>query len=59
MNEFKKLIFPKTMMQDGILFIWVEKEHIMDVVKFLEEQEFYYVENVCYIMLDDTMKDGK
>ena len=37
MNEFKKLIFPKTMMQDGILFIWVEKEYIMDVVKFLEE----------------------
>ena len=46
-------------MQDGIIFIWVEKEYIMDVCKFLEGQEFYYVENMCWVMLDETMKEGK
>lgn len=59
MKEFSKLIIPKTIMQDGILFVWVEKEYIMDVCKFLENQEFYYVENVCWIMLDETMREGK
>ena len=36
MEEFSQLVIPKTVMQDGILFIWVEKEYIMDVCKFLE-----------------------
>jgi len=36
MEEFSQLVIPKSVMQDGILFIWVEKEYIMDVVKFLE-----------------------
>ncbi len=58
MEEFSKLVIPKSVMQDGILFIWVEKEYIMDVVMFLEGQDFYYVENMCWVMLDESMKDG-
>lgn len=59
MDDFSKLVIPKSVMQDGILFIWVEKEYIMEVANFLEEQDFYYVENMCWVMLDETMKDGK
>ena len=58
MEEFSKLVIPKSVMQDGILFIWVEKEYIMDVVMFLEGQEFYYVENMCWVMLNESMKEG-
>jgi hypothetical protein len=58
MDQFSKLIIPKSIMQDGIIFIWVEKEYIMDVCKFLEDQEFYYVENMCWVMLDENMKEG-
>lgn len=43
-------------MKDGLLFIWVEKEYISDIIKCLEEQDFFYVENVCYVMLDQTKK---
>lgn len=59
MKEFSQLVIPKSVMQDGILFIWVEKEYIMDVVKFLESQDFYYVENMCWVMLDEKMKEGR
>ncbi len=59
MEQFSELLIPKSVMQDGILFIWVEKEYIMDVCKFLEGQEFYYVENMCWVMLDESMKAGK
>jgi hypothetical protein len=46
-------------MKDGLLFIWVEKEIIADLIKCFEEQDFFYVENVCYIMLDQNKKQGK
>lgn len=52
MKEFSKLVIPKQLIEDGILFIWVEKEYIMDVCKFLEDQNFFYIENMCWIMLD-------
>lgn len=58
MEQFQQLIIPKSVMVDGILFIWVEKEYIMEVCKFLEGQEFYYVENMCWVMLNEEMKDG-
>lgn len=58
-EDFKKLTIPKSVMTDGILFIWVEKEYIMEVCKFLENQEFFYVENMCWVMLNENMKEGK
>lgn len=43
-------------MKDGLVFIWVEKEVIFDLIKCFEEQDFFYVENVCYVMLDQNKK---
>eukprot|EP00347_Sterkiella_histriomuscorum_P002955 403366155 len=57
MKEFSKLVFPQSLVYDGILFIWVEKEYIMDVCKFLEDQNFFYIENMCWIMLDENMRE--
>lgn len=45
-------------MKDGMLFVWVEKEYIRDVCIFFESQNFYYVENMCWVMLDQDMKKG-
>lgn len=39
-------------MKDGLVFIWVEKEFISDIIKVFEAGDFFYVENVCYVMLD-------
>lgn len=38
------------------MFIWVEKEHICDIIKAFEAQDFFYVESVCYVMLDQFQK---
>lgn len=46
-------------MKDGLVFIWVEKEIIFELIKFFEEQDFTYVENVCYVMLDQNQKKSK
>lgn len=46
-------------MKDGLVFIWVEKEIIYDLIKCFEAQDFTYVENVCYIMLDQNFKKSK
>jgi hypothetical protein len=59
MKEFQKLNINKKLMQDGMLFVWVEKENIRDVCEFFEEQGFYYVENMVWVMLDLKMKQGK
>ena len=45
-------------MKDGLVFIWVEKELICDLIKCFEAQDFFYVENVCYVMLDQMKKKG-
>jgi hypothetical protein len=55
-EQFQKLKIPDTVMKDGMIFIWVEKEYISDIIRHLETQGFAYVENVCYVMLDSTMK---
>ena len=43
-------------MKDGLVFIWVEKEIIHDLILCFEKQDFFYVENVCYVMLDKREK---
>ena len=43
-------------MIDGLVFIWVEKEIISPVIKILENQDLIYVENVCWVMLDETKR---
>ncbi len=39
-------------MRDGILFIWVEKELMYEIILFFETQGFAYIENLCHIKLD-------
>lgn len=58
MKEFRELNFLAKLMSDGILFVWVEKEYISEVFKFLEDQKFYYVENMVWVMLNKEMKKG-
>ena len=45
-------------MIDGIVFVWVEKEIISDIIKIFENQDMIYVENVCWVMLDEAKKKG-
>lgn len=45
-------------MIDGLVFIWVEKEIIHDIIKIFEKQDMIYVENVCWVMLDESKKKG-
>lgn len=56
MKEFAKITIPKSVMQDGMLFVWVEKERINDVVLHFEAQGFAYVENMCWVMLDESKR---
>jgi hypothetical protein len=35
-EKFCELKIPDSVMKDGMLFIWVEKEHIMRIVVHLE-----------------------
>ena len=58
-EDFKNLKIPDSVMKDGMLFIWVEKEFIYEIVIHLEKQGFFYVENVCYVMLNPAMEKGK
>ena len=46
-------------MREGIMFIWTEKELIMEVIEHFEEQGFEYVENMVYCMLNPDVKAGK
>lgn len=46
-------------MIDGLVFIWVEKEIIRPIIKILEKQDLIYVENVCWVMLDESKRKGK
>ena len=51
-EDFKKLRIPDSVMKDGILFIWAEKELIYEIVIHFEKQGFAYIENVTYCTLD-------
>jgi len=54
-EDFKKLKIPHEVLKDGMVFIWVEKEFISEIIEFFEELKLIYVENVCYIMIDKQM----
>lgn len=59
-DEFKESFdLPTEVMRDGLVFIWVEKEVIFDLIEFFSEHwNLSYVENVCYVMLDQTKKSA-
>lgn len=54
-----QLQIPDSVMREGILFIWVEKELISTILEHFETQGFLYVENVCYVMLDPKKEKCK
>ena len=37
-EDFEKLEIPAEVMREGLLFIWVEKEHIFRIITALEKQ---------------------
>lgn len=43
-------------MREGIMFIWAEKELIGEILDHFEAQGFEYVENMVYVMLDQSLK---
>ena len=57
-DEFKdSFLLPQDLMRDGLVFILVEKELIFDLIEFFGDKwNLNYVENVCYVMLDQTKK---
>jgi len=57
--DFESLLISTSVMKDGLVFIWVEKEVICEVIKHFKAQDLEYVENVCYVMLDQTQKQSK
>lgn len=49
-------------MKDGLVFVWVEKEFIADIINYFDQDDGHnlkYVENVCFVMLDQNKKQGK
>ena len=48
---------PLTMLHDGIVFIWVRKQSIFQVIKSFEKQGLIYIENLCWVMLDPQFHD--
>lgn len=55
-EDFANIKLSKSLMIDGLVFIWVEKEIILDIIKIMEKQDLNYVENVCWVMLDESKK---
>jgi hypothetical protein len=51
MEEFKKLKLSNEFIDNGIIFIWAEKELIADIVDHFESQGFKYVENLIISQL--------
>ncbi len=48
----------KKVLADGLLFVWVEKECMQEVLLHFERQGFQYVENLAWIKLDPTKEFG-
>ena len=59
LGTLMKLQIPDSVMREGILFIWVEKELISSIMEHFETQGFLYVENVAYVMLNKAKQKGK
>lgn len=47
--QLAKLRFTKQLVPNGLVFVWVEKELIMDVVKQMRAWDFLYVENFVWV----------
>ena len=54
LEEFKKLRFKEAFIDNGILFIWADKQIIADIIEFFEAQDFKYVENLIIAQISPT-----
>jgi len=49
-EELSKIaIDNKKLLTAGLVFIWVEKQHIARVIEAMEKISFFYVENLCWV----------
>lgn len=56
-KDFTKLRLPLGLMKEGLIFIWVEKELIADIIDYFEGQGIKYVENVVWVKLDTSKQN--
>ena len=52
------------LVNDGLVMVWIEKEHLVDMIKGFEKKKLAYVENITWVALDsskeeETNKNGK
>jgi hypothetical protein len=59
LEEFSTLKLDKSLVRDGLVFIWIEKKINHYIHLFMEAQGFSYVENFSWIMLDPSKIAGK
>lgn len=38
--------------------MWTEKELLHEMLKYFETQNFFYVENMAWVMIDPDIKKG-
>ena len=57
-DDFAQLHFSSKLMVDGLVFVWIEKEILSQMIRIMEKQDLTYVENVCWVMLDETKRKG-
>ena len=55
-EDFAHFQISKNLLIDGLVFVWVEKEIISPVINILEKQDLIYVENICWVMLDEAKR---
>ncbi len=55
-RQLERLYFTKHVLREGIIFIWVEKEYQFPVIKYFEQQGFFYIENMTWVTMDKTKK---
>jgi hypothetical protein len=56
LDQFKHLKFSHNLLIDGLVLVWIEKEILSKVIEILEKQDLTYVENVCWVMIDETKR---
>ena len=45
-------------MEEGLIFVWSEKEHLSNIIDHFEAKGIKYVENLIWIILDPAKKSN-
>jgi len=51
MMQFEKLKIPKSLIKNGIVFIWSSKDLIYNIISRMKAMNFAYIENICICQL--------